>query len=333
MAGIKALRRIQYGQESTGTAGTAVASTGTLRMNGTIEDLRETVFVDEQIGIIGGADRTYYPKLGGQLDVEGEATFEQFPIILGASIQDSTGVADGVGSGYVYTFNFPTTTKNTIFTYTLEGGDDNEAEEVEYCYVSEWQLSGRYGEAWNLSATWLGRQVSTSTFTASTDAVLYAVDEMLFGKTKLYIDDDTGTIGTTLRSNTLMEATLSYTSGWIQKFTADGVLYFSRIEQVGDECTLEITFEHDAIGTAMKSAWRAGTGQAVKLLIEGSALTSSGTYSVRTVVINLYGKWESFDKIDEVDGNDIIKGTLRCRYSTNAGAKGSIVVVNERVTF
>jgi hypothetical protein len=332
MAGVKHLRRIQYGQESTGTAGTAVASTGVLRMNGTIEDARKVVFAEENIGILGGVDRAYIPQLEAKLEVEGEATFEQFPIILSASVQDSTGVADGAGSGFIYTFTFPSAAKNTIHTYTLEGGDDNEAEEMEYSHVTEWALSGKYNEAWMLSATWTGRQVSTSTFTASTDAILYAVDEMLFGKTVLKIDDDTGTIGTTTKSNTLMAAELKYVSGWIPKYTSEGQLYFARIENVGDEMTLDITFEHDGVATAEKAAWKSKTGRAVQLLITGGAVTSAGTtYSVRTCIINLYGKWEKFEKIDEIDGNDVIKGTLRCRYSINAAAKGSIIVVNERV--
>ena len=43
-----------------------------------------------------------------------------------------TGTADGAGTGKIYTYTFPTTAKKVIKTYTIEGGDDQEAERMEY---------------------------------------------------------------------------------------------------------------------------------------------------------------------------------------------------------
>lgn len=330
--GVKHLRRIQIGLE--GTAGTAVAATATLRASGTIEDQRSVVFPEETIGILGGADRQYTSAYLAQLDTEGEATFEQLPYFLNASINTDTGVTQDVGgSGYIRTYTLPTTAKNAIATYTIEGGDDTEAEEMEYSFVKEFTLSGKYQEAWNLSASWVGRQSSTCSFTAATACPIPDVSELLFGNSKLYIDDSTGTIGTTLVSNTLLAADLKIASGWIPKFTADGTLYFSFIEQVGPEITLDVTFEHNASAIAAKSKWRAGTAQLIKLLIEGPALTTGGAvYSKKTVVVNLAGKWEKFEKIDEIDGNDVLKGTFRVKYNATYGGSGSIIVVNEVAT-
>lgn len=335
MAGVKALRRIQYGQESTAAPGTKVAATGKLRMMGMLQDDRETVFAEETVGVLGGVDRAYCPKLLGSLELEGEATFEQATIIFGASIEDTTGVVDGAGSDYIYQFDAPTTAQNNVFTYTLEGGDDQACETMYYSYVTEWSLSGKYGEAWMLNSTWNGRTINdTDTFTASTDAPLYNVSEMLFGKTKLYIDDDSDAVGTTIKSNTLIEAELKYTSGWIPKYTADGELYFSFIECVGPEITLDITFEHDGTATAEKLKWKAGTARGIRLLIEGPAVTTGGTtYSAKRCQLDMMGKWEKFEKIDEVDGNDVVKGTLRCRYNSTRDLTFQAIVVNERVNF
>jgi len=186
MAGVKALRRIQLGIESTGTPGTAVAATTVLRMVGTLEDVREVQFPPEDVGLLSGTDRAYTQKLGAAITTEGVLTFEQSGYIFGAGVQDSTATTD-TGSGYIYTYTLATSAQNAPFTYTIEGGDDQAAEEAEYCFVKDLTLSGNAGEAWNVSANWFGRQVSTSTFTPSTDATIPTVEDVLFSKTKLYI--------------------------------------------------------------------------------------------------------------------------------------------------
>lgn len=323
--GIKNLRRIQIGAES--TAGTAVAATAKLRMMGTLEDQREIMFAEENVGYLSGVDRTYIPKLLAALSVEGEATFEQLPYLLNAGIENSAGVQDGAGSGYVYTYDLPTTAQNTLKTYTLEGGDDQQAEEVEYSFVENLVLSGAPGEAWKVNADWLGRQVSKTTFTASLG--LDTVEEILFSKTKLYIDAASGTIGTTLKSSTLLGAELSIKTGWVPVFTGDGNLYFTFIKCVDPEAVLKVTFEHNATAVAEKDAWIAQTARLIRLITQGAALGTGATYDYKTLQIDLAGKWEKFEKIDEQDGNDIVTGTFRARYNEDGDLFGQIMVVNE----
>lgn len=135
MPGAKALRKIQLGRET--TAGTAVAATTVWRGLGTIEDQRETVFPEEDVGYLGGLDRNYIPVLEAGLTMDPvPATFEQLPHILEAGVKTATPSQDGTaGSGYSYTYTLPTTSKNTLKTYTIEGGDDQQAEEMEYSFV------------------------------------------------------------------------------------------------------------------------------------------------------------------------------------------------------
>ena len=328
MAGVKALRRIQIGKESTGTPGTAVAATTVLRLSGTLEDQREIVFPPEDVGLLSGTDRQYIPKLAAAITTEGEATFEQVPYFYEAGVDNIAPTTD-TGSGYIYTYTLATTAQKAPRTYTIEGGDDNEAEEMEYSFVKEFTLSGNAGEAWMVSANWQGRQVSTSTFTPSTDAAIPTVEDMLFSKTILYIDESSDTVGTTAKSNTLLSAELKVVTGFQEVYDAQGNLYFGFVKQVPPEVTLNITFEHDATSAAEKAKWRAGTARLLQLKTTGAALSSSGAYSTKTHIINLAGKWEKFEKIDEQDGNDIIKATFRARYNSTAALFGSIVVVNE----
>lgn len=326
MAGIKALRKIQLGKET--TAGTSVAATALWRGMGTIEDQLEIVFPEEDIGVISGTDRTYIPKLLAAITFdEVEATFEQLPYPLSAGIANTTtGVTDTNGSGKIYTYTMTTSTQASVQTYTIEGGDDQQEEEMEYSFVPSFTLSGKAGEAWKISADWQGRQVTPSTFTGS--IAVPSVEEMLFSKTKLYIDATT--IGTTQKTNTLLEATLNVNTGLVPVFTADGNLYFSFVKQTMPEVTLDITFEHDGTSVAEKAAWRAQTARLIQLTCEGSTLTTAGsTYSVKTGIIKLAGKWEAFEKIDEQDGNDIVKGTLRARWHSTSNQFMTMILVNQ----
>lgn len=325
-AGSKFLRKIQLGGEN--TAGTAVAATTIWRGNGTIEDTRERVFVEEDVGYISGTDRAYFPFVEGQLEMdEIEATFEQLPHILEAGIKTATPTTDG--SGYVYGYTFPTTAPNTILTYTIEGGDNIGAEEMAYCFVESFTISGTEKEALKMGAVWKGRQVAPTTFTSG--LTLPTVEEILFTKGVLALDAVGGTFGGTPVSNTLVEFNFDCTTGWRAVYAANGQLYFSTIKCVGPEYMLEVTFEHNSDAVAEKAVWRAGTSRKLQLKFTGTALQTPGsTYTYKTLILNLVGQWEKFDKIDERDGNDIVVGTFKGGlYNSTAATAGEIIVVNE----
>lgn len=329
MPGVKSLRKIYIGQEADTDQGTAVAATAQLRFEGVWQDDTEVAFPPEDSGYMGGRDRAYVARVAAAMAMAGPATFEQLPYILDASIAAATPTTDA-GSGVQYSYDFPTTAQGTITTYTIEAGDDQQEEEAAYCHVTDFELSGESGGVWNLSANWMGRQVSTDSFTASSDITVTDVEEMLFQNSKLYIDASTDSFGTTEVSNTLLSATLRVDSGWMGKFAADGNLFFSFLARTGFEALLNVTFEHNASAVAEKAAWRNGTPRNLRILCEGSALGTTDTYGVKTLHIDLPGKWESFEALDESDGNDVVTGTFRSgRYSSDAASAGSILVVNE----
>jgi hypothetical protein len=325
--GVKALRNVNLGRE--GTAGTAVAATTKWRGMGVLQDDSPVKFPAEDIGIMTGTDRSFIPKKAGSLLLEAvPATFEQLPHILEMAVKTAAASADGAGSDFIYEYVFPTTAPNTIKTYTIETGDNNEAEEMEYCFATDFTLTGDEGEAWTMAANIVGRQVAVTTFTAT--APLPTVEEMLFQKTKLYIDAATGSWGGTIKSNTLLSAQFTYKSGNKPVFAADGNLYFSAHKSVMPEIRLRLTFEHDTIGAAQKVLWRSQTSQKFRLLIQGNAFTSAGTtYSVKTCIIDIVGKYEKFNKIGERNGNDIIEAEVVGRYHDETASAGLIYVVNE----
>ncbi len=327
MPGVRALRKIQLGVES--AKGTAVAATALWRGQGVIEDQTEVMFPEEDIGYLSGIDRSYIPRnLAAITFEETPATFEQLGYILDAGVKTVSGVQDGAGTDYVYTYTFPTTSANSIKTYTIEGGDDQQAEEMEYAFVKSFTLAGAASEAWTVTADWVGRQVSTTSFTGSISVP--TVEEILFQKSKLYIDAIGGTIGSTQKSSTLLKAELAVTTGWQEYFTADGNLYFTAHKSTKPEVVLTLTFEHDGTSVAEKANWLAETARLIRILGEGSTVTTPGTtYSKKTLIIDLAGKWERFEKLDEQDGNDIVTGRFRAAYDSTSASFAEIVVVNE----
>lgn len=331
--GIRALRQIQMGREA--VQGTAPASYSVWRGTGTLEDTRESVFPEEDIGIFGGVDRQYFAWLGAKLEMdETEATFEQLPHILDAGIALAVPTTDA-SSAQIRTYAFPISSTDAksssdLQTYSFLVGDNNEVEQFNFGFVSEFTLSGAAKEALKVAATWEGRQVSTAAGFASVS--IPAVEEILFGRGYLYIDSTTDSFGTTQVAQTLLGMELNITTGWQAVFSADGRSDFSFIKQVRPEITLDVTFEHNGSASAEKAAWRAGTSRLIQLKFLGSSLSSTDAgapYDTKALVINLAGRWEKFEKLDEQDGNDIVKATFRARYNATANAFAQLIVVNE----
>jgi len=328
---IKQFRKLLIGIESASVPGGAVAASTYLRMSGTLEDRREIRFVPEDVGYLSQVDRTYTNSFGALLAAETEANFEQLPYIFNMGINAASVSQDGASAGdYIRSYIMPTTAANVLNTYTIEAGDDAGAEETSYCFVESFTLSGAPQEALKLTANIVGRDVIPTSYT--TPLALPSIEECLFQKCKLYTDDcsSANTIGTTPATNTFLGFTLNVTTGWHEIYTGDGSMYFSFIKCTDPEVTLEVTFEHDAKSIDEKVDWRAETARQIRILCQGSAFSpDTGTvYHYKTLIIDVAGKWEKFDKIGEQNGNDIVTGTLRGRYNAGADLFCEIVVVN-----
>ena len=333
--GQKWAQKIQLGRES--TAGTAVAATTIWRgVGGMLQDNREIVMVDEMIGIAMPTTRNYIPKYEGALSMaEAPATFEQLPHILEAGIKSvGTGSSDGVGSGKIYTYPVGMTSANTIKTYTIETGDNQQAEEMEYCFVEKFTLKGARGEAVMMSADWIGRQVTNTTFTGALTAP--TVSEVIASDGLFYIDAVGGTIGTTAISGTLLEWELAVTTGWKAKYTVDsGQRYFNfaYFDKDSFSAELSMTFEHDAASVAQKALFRAGTPRLFRIKFNGPGLTTNGTtYSFKTLHIDAAAVYTEWEALDADEGNSIYSVKATVGYDPTAAKGLQILVVNELST-
>jgi len=333
MAGIKKLRKLQFGKET--TAGTPVPATTIWRGTGTLEDLRAPYFPDEDIGYIAPVNRAVIPFTLGQLDLdEVPATFEQLPYILAMGVNGVvTGTKDGAGTGYIYTYTFPTTAAKTPKTYTIEGGDNVQVEQMAYTFCESFKLSGKPKEPWMVSGKLIGNSVDVLAAGFTSGVSLPSVEEILFQKTKLYIDAVNGTIGTTQVVCTLYEFSLDVTTGFTATFAANGALGFCKINAGVPDIKLHLVFEHNSTSVSEKANWRSGTPRLIRLKGEGSAFTTGGTkYQNKTCIIDVAGLWEKIDKLGENNGNDILEGDFRVAYDPTAAKYAEIEVANGLVS-
>ena len=319
MAGIKALRKIQIGKET--TAGTKVDADIVWRGTGSIHDNMELIFPKEDIGMLVPAGRSYVARYEAGLTLdEVEATFEQLPHLFEMGIESVTPTGT---TSFTYTYVMPFASTDLVAstdlaTYTVEAGDNVAEEEFAFGFARSIQLTGSAGQAVMMSAEIVGRQVEPGTFT--TGIALQTVEEILFSKGKLYIDNVGAFPATTQISNQLLGMSLSINTGWLPVYTADGALYFSFIKQTTPEVTLQITFEHDTTAVAEKAAWRAQTPRIIRIKFDGS--------DGKSLAIDIAGKWESFDVLGEQDGNDIVSGTFRGTYNATVGGMFQVAIAN-----
>jgi hypothetical protein len=306
-----------------------VAATAIWRGTGVIKDNREVMFPEEDVGILGGTNRSYIARTWSELAMPSvESTFEQLPYIFEAGVKAvANGTVDTAGSGYVYTYTASTTAQNSTNTYTIEGGDDQQAEEFDYAFVKHLNLSGDGQGALMMSADWTGQATSNTTFTGAIS--IPTVEEIIVNNASLYIDDSGGTIGSTEVSNTLFGIDLDYTTGLQEFWAVDGSLDFSLIKFTADEIVLSLVYEHNGSTVTEKAKYRAGSTRLVRLLFNGTALATAGTFTYKTLRLDMAGVYEDWSELQDQDGNDVVTATLRVRYSGTDSLKFEAVVVNE----
>lgn len=327
--GIKALRRIQMARMADSDSDTAVPATTWWRGEGTLEDLTNSYYVNEDIGDLVGTDRSNISSVGGKLSLDAvEASPEQVPHILEMGIRTVTPTSDsGGGDGWIYQYDIPTSSTAPFKPYTIEGGDNAGAEVMPYVFCQDFTLGGNEKEAWKIGGTLMGKSITPQSFTGS--VVLPSVTNLNFGMSSLYIDNDSDNWGTTIQSNTLLQAELSYTTGLIPKYTANGSLSFGFVQFTRPKAVLKITFEHNGNAINEKAYWKSQRARLIRISTPGDAFTVGGVYTNRMQIIDLAGKWMKFDKLGERNGNDVLQGTFEMRKNSVQASAGKFIYVND----
>ena len=308
------LNVMQYGPET--VAGTAVPATGIWRGPfGHFEDDRQTEQIEEDIGTFGRVAQEYITWLGVTVPAPAAAlNLLQFPVIAQASM----GKVTATGSGpYVRPFAAVFgDTDPALQSYTLRIGNKRVTADVQnmsLALVQEWELSGKQGELWKISSTWTAPRRVVGTFTAN--APLPALDPVLFAKTSLYIDDSSGTIGTTQKLGVLLAASIKWRTNieWVP--VGDGNIYATAFKLGRPEITFALTYELEQDGAASLVATERAKydTNAYRLL----RLTLPGNGGANSMNLDWAGKYDSvgpYNKEGETNTSVTFEG--RALYSS-----------------
>lgn len=329
---IKGLYKIQIGPQTSLASGEANATT-ILRADGYMADNTERQFPAESVGIIGGAGRSYIGKYDAQMSLtDGEATFEQLAYYF-HMINAITPAQDGAGSGYIYTHSLPYNAAPSPKYYTFEAGDEQQAYLLTGCFTSGYTLSGAGEGAWMIQPTIMGQPKGTTTFTSSLSVP--TVEDIIFGNTKLYVNDVGSGFGGTQLTGTFLSFSLEVADILKPVWTGDGNgAHYGLVKlNSGYEATLTFVIEHDSQSVTEYGKFRNGTARAVQIINEGSALGTAGTtYTYKSAICNLPGTITSVEHSDQ-DGNIQTTFKMRVHYDATIAHRGHIIVVNENSAF
>lgn len=310
------------------------------------DDQREVVNVEELVGIFGGTDRSYIPKEFAEITLgESELTFEEAPLLFAAAgFGSAGGSAQGAsGSAVVFEFPIPTTTAPTTQSFTIEAGDNVEAEQLTYAVVRELKLSFPGGEAVKAETAWIARSVNRTNASGSFSNVgtlVSPAEVILAGKGSVFMNPAVSgaTFGATRGTpGNLLGGELTFSDMWEAKFAIDsGVLYFHTAVWVGANIEGELTYEVQntgttgAMGTAgQKQAWRDQQAQLMRLNFPGGTIPVGTTYSSKLFRVDLPIKYTKFDPLDDQNGNAIVTAQFFSKYNEDvpAAGRGTVLVV------
>lgn len=339
--GRKTLRSIRLRRETSN--GSRAVPRYLWRGNGElIKDEREVVNPEEQVGISGGTDRTYIPKLIASLELaETEATYEQIADVLTiAGLGTMTAVqgsAQGAsGSAVLFMLNVPTTTFPYTHSVTAEAGDNVEAQVAPYCIATEVSLSFAGGEAVKVTAT-LAAQYGTRTNASgsySAEGTLVRVETILASNGTFYLDPATSGAAAygagLVTSGNILGGELTIAAQFEPKYWVDGgVLYPGTFVLTGHEITGNLMLEHQVSGTygAAGSAgqiekWRQQDPQLLRMNWPGGTIPVGTTYQNKLFRVDLPIKWTTLQDYGDQNGNAIVTGEFMSKYNELAPQAG-----------
>jgi hypothetical protein len=354
MPGRKELRSIRLKSENTN--GTPTSPRFLWRGNGDlIDDKREVKRAEEQVGIFGGTDRTYIPKIMAELALAStEATFEQLSdmfLMVGCGTTGGGGRAGSAqgasGSTALFLLAVPSFTAPVTYSYTAEAGNgtagnDGWTEVIEYLTADEVKLSFKGGEAMMVSANLTGRQgtPTNQSGTFSLVGTVPAVETILASAGSFWLAPSGSGFGTQqVTPGNILAGEVTFKSRWARKWTVDsGLRVFHTAVFAGIDITGQLTLEGQSSGTygAYGSAgqvekWRGQIAQMLTATWRGGAITEGTTYVNKELTLQLPIKWESFDKVGDLDGNDIRVGKFFSAYNPEAPAAGRGTIIIARL--
>ena len=325
-AGLRALRRIQFGKES--TAGTAVAATEFV-VGKLGQKLEQELYMpdDLETGRLASFERSEVIARESVLPFESDANYEQIAMFLDMAVRG--GVSATGADPHLWVFEPVYNASNAPGSYTVEYGDNVHQFETSYVSCRQLEFSGQVGDVVKINADLFGRDTISSSFTSNINvpSVLEAV-KMAHGK--LYVNDTwTALVGNSPAEvgGTLVDFSYKIMTGITPQKFADGRLDFSELAEAKRHVELELTaaFNTTTSGyfdTLYKNQNSSGANVGAQgmrmfgLHFDNGATTTSN----RKLKLQLSGKLTEYDTLTEREGQNIVKLKVVSEYDDTPGA-------------
>lgn len=326
------------------TPGTAEAATEVLFLENVTRAVHSKVFympVSDR-GRLSKNNETPFP-VSAEVEYEAEGSlYDRLAnFIFSNSIRGNiTPAAVGGGETLAYTWTYlpGLTTQNTpditdgIDTFTFEHADNGQGYETEFVFTTKIEISGAVNEDVKFNWTFRGRQVTESTVTPGLTepaAKYYAVNN-----SKLFIDTSWAGLGGTQKSGVLLGFKWTFETGFSARYTADGNLYFTALNEDAKEATLELTFQNDTtIVEAELDKFLAQTKSYVRLALFSQGEIDSGQNNPAYIYIDGAYEWGEWPAMENENGTYTVTVTGKTFYDSTSSKMMNVIVKTAMAAF
>lgn len=266
------LRRTQAGIET--PRGTAAVPTIRLRDIIRLMDSHEPLEFDENAGTYDG----WYTHAQGPVSVagtaEGPVSFEDLGYWALHGIDGETvGASDAHATDPAFTWPFiPNPDEDTLAASTMEMDAPDNVYRSTMVMVPQWTIRGEVGQpTWMWSASLIGRDKEPLPAGYTAGIGLHDREFVKFSGTKLFIDDEAGTIGTTQVLAKFISFSVTCAQNLSFKlFAEDEDKASTKVDRGVRQYTGQIRLEFE--DDAEKAKYRTGASRKIRIEREGSEI-------------------------------------------------------------
>lgn len=276
---------------------------------------------DEDIGRM--ARFTRRTKVGERtgLRYEGAITFEQIVYFLGCCVRGSVTPVEQEAGREKWEFYKNMAAPSAPDTLSLEAGDSAQAWDIPYVFVTGMEIVIAMNAPLMLRADLVGRPMTKlDSFTVLSPPT---VRDVLSSVGIFHVDDTWNERGNTAKSSLLIGGTIRV-PGVVPVDYADGVLSYGGYSEPKSNLELDLTLVLNADAITEYDKFQAAEARMIALTFKGAALGADYYY----FRLYAFGKWQSWDKIAEHEGLDVIAAKFVSEYDVTSGEEYYFGVTN-----
>lgn len=268
-----------------------------------------------QRGDLAPAHQVYKTSEHGEGTIEGDVTFEEIIQLWGSAVKGGVSPATVDTSAKTWTYPAPLTASPALDTRIFEVYDGGQCYQALGMVCKSFGLSGQAGSEAMVRYTsqWIGKKVEAASVTGALGN--RTVEAIPANMMALYIDALGGTMGSTIKADTLINWNVNYETGAHLKQFQSGAVLPSSIGFAKPAVSFQITAEFNSVGIAEMTAFLAGTGRLIRL--EGLGSLAGAATKYRTFRVDLAVQHLTVDDLyGDRDGNTTVTLSGGVRYDT-----------------